>query len=561
MKGWWKMGRFNLLYEPWISVMADARGKIENVSLIDLFKNAHKYYRLAGETPAQDFAILRFLLAIMHTVFSRFDAQGEKFEWIDLDEKFIQTNEIHRAYLKKYEVALKDSWKELWDKESLPNIINDYLQVWEDRFNLYDEKYPFYQVTKEDLESENIIIKDKSGRVNAEQFNRLVSESNNTFVLFSPKDYKSKNEITDSSFVRWLISYQGYTGTADKAKFPSLNTPKGKGWLLDIGGVYLEGSSIKETLLLNMTRISDFRKQRPVWEKTFNEITNDLLYSRPDNLAELYTNYSRIVYIDSFNETPQYIRPYAFPELDKKNFFCEQMTIWRYDEKENIEVPCLHDSNKSFWRSFGQISLAGDGRRKPGIIDWYNILVNEKLIESSFIRIKSVGLSRELKSSTWTIIDEIYDEINVYNEVLADVKIDGWAERITLIVEKTKEVISFDYKNFLQKINKIRNLNREGFVNTGIQEAYFNVDLYFREWLASITIEDQMEVKQKEWEIKLRNVMREESLKILKNASKRDFLGNKIEQKDQKGKKETIYSNVSIAQNEFSAELNKKLAK
>ena len=159
------------------------------------------------------------------------------------------------------------------------------------------------------------------------------------------------------------------------------------------------------------------------------------------------------------------------------------------------------------------------------------------------------------------IQNEIFDEINIHNEVLADENNEGWAVRITDIVEKTKKVIDKDFMEYLDKIKKIRHIEYKEYNKTAIQEAYFNIDLYFREWLASITIEDQMEVKQKEWEIKLRNVMREESLKILKNASKRDFLGNKIEQKDQKGKKETIYSNVSIAQNEFSAELNKKLAK
>ncbi len=71
------MSRFNLLEEDWIAVMTDNKGTVEEVSLIDLFKNAHNYLGLAGDMPAQDFAVLRILLAVLHTVFSRFDDEGD----------------------------------------------------------------------------------------------------------------------------------------------------------------------------------------------------------------------------------------------------------------------------------------------------------------------------------------------------------------------------------------------------------------------------------------------------------------------------------------------------
>lgn len=558
MKGWWKMGRFNLLYEPWISVMTDNKGKTEEVSLLDLFKNAHKYYRLAGETPAQDFAILRFLLAIMHTVFSRFDAEGEKIEWIDLDERFVQIDEVDEDDLEEYEDALMDSWKELWDKESLPNIINDYLEVWEDHFNLYDEKYPFYQVTKEDLEKLNISEK---GEIKIKLINRLLSESNNKIELFSPYSKEYKNKIFDSSFARWLISFQGYTGTADKKKHPLMKEKKisaSKGWLLGLGGIYLEGNNIKETLLLNMIRDKGDKIQKPLWEKELQNKVSDLLESVPNNLSELYTVWSRLVFIEQTDKAPESIYAVQLPGIDPKEFFLEPMTLWqcpKSGENKDRFIPRTHNSNQSFWRSFGQVALSDNEKRKPGIVDWHNEIV--KCTDLEMTKVVSVGLDYNRDASTM-LNNEIYDVINIHDEVLADVEKEGWAERITLIVEKTKEVISFDYKNFLQEINKIRNLNHEGFVDTAIQEAYFNIDLYFREWLVSITLNDEKDGKQKEWEVKLKELMREESRRIVKNASKRDFLGKWIEQK---GKKEPIYSNISIAQNIFSARLNKKLIK
>lgn len=53
------MNQYNLLDEKWLVVMAGETGETEEVSLTDLFNNAHKYKRLAGETPTQDFAVLR----------------------------------------------------------------------------------------------------------------------------------------------------------------------------------------------------------------------------------------------------------------------------------------------------------------------------------------------------------------------------------------------------------------------------------------------------------------------------------------------------------------------
>ena len=63
------MRHFNLLEEPWILVMTGEDGSMEEVSLIKLYQNAHKYKQLAGEIQMQNFAILRLLLAVLHTVF------------------------------------------------------------------------------------------------------------------------------------------------------------------------------------------------------------------------------------------------------------------------------------------------------------------------------------------------------------------------------------------------------------------------------------------------------------------------------------------------------------
>ena len=70
---------FNVIDEPWICVM-DKNCQIKEVSLRDTLLKSQDFIELAGETKAQDFAILRFLLALMYTIFYRYDLNGEKFD-------------------------------------------------------------------------------------------------------------------------------------------------------------------------------------------------------------------------------------------------------------------------------------------------------------------------------------------------------------------------------------------------------------------------------------------------------------------------------------------------
>lgn len=78
---------FNLLTSPWIKVIGLDSDEEKQISLGDLFQNAQNYRRLAGEMRSQDLAILRFLLAILTTVYIRFDANGNPYEWLELDSK------------------------------------------------------------------------------------------------------------------------------------------------------------------------------------------------------------------------------------------------------------------------------------------------------------------------------------------------------------------------------------------------------------------------------------------------------------------------------------------
>ena len=68
---------FNLLEEPWIRVLLPDCG-VREVSLTDALLHARDYVDLAGELPTQDVAVLRLLLAVLHSVFARVDVAGRE---------------------------------------------------------------------------------------------------------------------------------------------------------------------------------------------------------------------------------------------------------------------------------------------------------------------------------------------------------------------------------------------------------------------------------------------------------------------------------------------------
>ena len=67
--------QFCLATEPWIKVI-DLQGEVKELSLKNAFAQAHEIRCLAGELPNQDFAVLRFLLAILQTVMYRYEPDG-----------------------------------------------------------------------------------------------------------------------------------------------------------------------------------------------------------------------------------------------------------------------------------------------------------------------------------------------------------------------------------------------------------------------------------------------------------------------------------------------------
>lgn len=540
------MSRFNLLDEPWISVIVDEKGHNKLVSITDLFKHASEYKALAGDMKTQDFALLRILLAVIHTVFSRYDIRGNSREFdSDEDDK------------EDFNEETMEIWREVWISKKFPDAVFKYLEQWHDYFYLFDDKYPFLQVLKQDIDSKKLGGKSPS-EISGKNINRLISESNNKIAVFSPKDNvdNNKSSLTESQLARWIITLQSYSGLADKTIFGTEKYKASKGWLFDLGGIYIEGENLFETLMLNCVLVSEMqspkKRQKPCWEYSGAEnIENSFYETFIDNISQLYTRWSRAIYINpdiSINK-PISVSIVKLPDINHKNAFIEPMTVWQYNkegESKDKYTPRKHRAEESMWRSFGLLTSQElyDGsvkNHKPGIIEWLNKI--SKNISGSSISLQAVSMKDDGNATSWVPTDEICDTLHIDEVVVTDNSDDGWVYRINNEVEYTRSAIGFIYKKFLLDICEIRNRNKDDaakYSTKYISQVYFLVDQPFREWLANIMPNDSKNERCVQWRNTLHNILINEAKGMLENATLRDFTGRSSDQSEKESTKNII---------------------
>lgn len=566
MKGCENLGRYNLLEESWIPVIEAKNSESKKVSLIEIFENAEKYTDIATDTKTQDFAITRLLLAILQTVFSRFDYQGNPHIGIELDEKFKQVHDVEEDDIDDYTDSLKETWKNLWESKKFSKIVSDYLNIWKDHFYFLDDKYPFYQVRKEDIGEKNINKKNPSS-ISGKNINRMISESGNKVALFSPKsDANSNKEILkEDEALRWLLTFQGYSGLSDKVIFgkDKYDVPNSKGWLFDIGGIYLSGKNLFDTLLLNLILPNPDENfigkiERPCWEYDSSEIIRNYLSNKnPDNLSELYTNWSRAIYVDPKKDFTEafYFDIVKIPEINHLDAFLEAMTLWKVDasgpDKDKFK-PRKHTFGESLWRSFGLISnldeTSESKTKVPGIIKFNNNL--KETIGEYEIVIKSISMKDDGNATSWVPVDEIYDDMAIKEMVLSDTYKNGWVPRINDEVDLTKKVVGGIFGYFISDLMTVRNDKSKTFKNQRVEELYYKLNDPFKEWLASIEKNDDKNKKTREWRDELKSLVINEAKKIIFQASSRDYRGIA---------KDGKVMNIATCYNKFINILNKTI--
>lgn len=476
---------FNLIDEPWICVR-DNGCEVKEISIRQVFEHAQEYTELAGETKTQDMAVLRFLLAMIYTVFSRYDKNGDE---VDPEDDI------------NY---LTDNWIEVFRSGKFPmKPFENYFDKWYDRFWLFDEEYPFYQ-------SLSVLKQIKENNWEKEKFRdntKLIGtmiKSGNKPLLFC--DRSGDNILAYSEASRWLLHSVLFDDRAIKAS--KLDVKKNKPNNRDcsnvtigcnLGMISLKSENLFKTLMMNyVADIDDISEitERPAWERDKENI--DLCEFKrkipaPDNQAEMLTVMSRNIYLIRNNSAVIGCYIFAGDYFDQNDTFNELMTLWKTSKKNGKEIiePCLHDASAKSWQEFGMIAKCcesdNNNERFPGVVNWAEKLIYKNYLDAkSLLTISCAGIIYDYnEKKSLKVLDMISDELSFHSDLLIKVG-EAWRYRIGNEIGKCESAA--DAVNKLS-INLQKSAGASGDKLSGEDaktQFYSMIDKPFRDWLSQL---------------------------------------------------------------------------
>lgn len=527
-----KYPEFNLVREPWIMVMKED-GVIEEVGLLDLFERAHQFRALAGELPTQDIAVLRLLLAILHSIFGRYDPDGE-------------FAPLYDGNMPGSPEEVYERWHTLWEQGQFTNsIIGEYLKKYEDRFWLFHHERPFYQVP----------VLDEATEYLAAKLNGEIAESGNKIRLFTTRAGISKKKLSFGESARWLLHVNGYDDTSSKPKGDNLSSP-GVGWLGKLGLVYAVGHNLFETLLLNLVMLKD-EEQKPwstgeaVWEKDIVRTEERSEIVLPDNPAELLTLQSRRLLLrrEGFNVVGYSLIGGDF--FPPNNAFAEQMTVWRLnDEKKGLKYykPRRHDPSRLLWRDLSSLLVNSvEQHRCPGVVSWIRHLNYRKLIKFPLMHFQISAVKYGDKDF---FVNDVFSDGIAFHVELLNKYGEDWITRIIDNID-VAELLAKEVGILARKLAKAAGDKDIDRINqmavTSREQAYYRLDHPFRLWLEQInpSNDDMREVSVRWWE-QSRDIIRKIGKEMVEQCGRQAFIERIIEENKQKKR----YS-VPLAYNDF----------
>lgn len=530
---------FNLIDEKWIRVM-DSNCNVSEVSLKEVILNSHNYKALSGELPTQDVAVMRLILAVLHTVYSRVDENGNDapLDEDDEDEALVR-------------------WKSLWDKGQFSEkAIGEYFDKWHERFWLFHGERPFGQTAGLSSGTD----------YNAPKLNGEISESSNKKRFFSMYSGDEKDKLTYPQAARWLLYLNAYDDTSSKPtkegkeKAGGKLPPTGIGWLGKLGTIFLTGENLFETLMLNLIMINDNGTvqavQRPQWEQDKVSISERTEIPKPEDLSALYTLQSRRILLNRANDKVISYKLLGGDFFEKENAFVEPMTVWSTPKNEGDSyTPRRHDPSKQMWREFSAL-YEEKGNRCSGVINWFRYLKRNRILPRSYM-IRTTITSVIYGDKDFFVKNVFSDSLTMHSGILLELGAD-WRSTIGQEIGKCSELakaIGYLAQSLYIASGGSTNKKDKHYNETpdnAKAQLYYRLDIPFREWLRSVDPEfedgKQRFEKQREWQDAAKMIAYKYAKELVSETDDSAIVGHMIDKK--------LYSSAK-AMNNFKIQLNK----
>lgn len=519
---------FNLLHEPWIPVRRLDQSEAE-LSIRDVFAEAHTIRMIGGELPTQYPAILRLLLAILH--------------------RSTPTDGLP-----------EERWSRLWERGEFDlTPIDNYLAPYVERFDLIHPTAPFYQVA--DLHTSN-----------NEFFSlaRIVLDMPTRKPFFATRTEGSLDQISKAEAARWVVNAQTFDSGQPKSGAVGDNRVKnGKGypnapsWCGRLGLVILEGNSFFETLLLNLVLTDVSSSDSALWERPSQTVASE---ARPDDRplgpADLLTWQSRRIRLRIDGGVATGVLLANGDALEPHNLQdVEAMTAWERSENQEktknlplVLMPKTHTIDRELWRGLGGLLNAGLDPRKSGqaagVIEWIARLREyEKLEADRSITTHAIGVKYDGPSaSRYANVEDIYDDALVLQtDVLANGKLRALAVSAVNDAEQAVRALGYLARNLALAAGSGES---DGPSTRARATAYAVLDPHYRDWIRQITADSYEETVRMAWQRQVREQLTDLAAHLSNSAGLPAMLGRDVVQKNK-----TQFLNAAIAERYFISNL------
>lgn len=321
------MSRFNLVDEKWIPVRFP-NGTRDELGIRGTLLRSKEIVAIEDPSPLVVAALHRFLLAVLYRAL-----EGPT----DIDQA-----------------------KALF-KTGLPSgRIETYLDKWQDRFWLFDEKYPFGQIPS---------FEPKTWRA----WTVLATEHNadNAKVLFDHVDVVAPGTITAAAAARWLLATQTFSVSAGKSELSHTGTAPSATAAM----VLPLGIDLQDTLLLSL--VPQNREvataDLPQWERDPESVEHlkKGIERAAGGFADRYTWRVRSIRLNANGSDD--VEEIAFAS-GVKNLSVDQvdpMLGYRIDDQRG-RVP-IQFRDRGLWRDFDSI-LPDESHLAPMVIEHATVL-------------------------------------------------------------------------------------------------------------------------------------------------------------------------------------------
>lgn len=480
---------FNLIEEPFLpAVMLD--GTAADVSIRQALIDAHRIAAIEGEPASVTFALHRLLLAILYRALP-----------------------VERP---------REEWRELWEAPELPaGDIGSYLDDWSHRFDLLDPVQPFLQVA--DLHT---------ARNEFSELEKLIPDIPNGEQFFTVRAGPGARSLSLAEAARYLIHAQAFDpsgiksgAVGDSRVKGGKGYPIGTAWAGNLGGVLVQGGTLKETLLLNLVLGStqdDDRpwsgpEDQPVWERqpltaveeSPGRSTGDVPGRAPKGPADLLTWPSRRLRLRVEDDRVAGVLIANGDVLWPQNRHpWEAMTAWRHSEPQSkkyrttVYMPRQHDPDRSFWRGAGAVLPLADRNRQTSegttglpcrTLRWLQGAVEDVLGPDFILRTRAIGV---VYGSNSSVIDEVYEDSMIIPAALLD-KPDLQQGVLDVIARTDRAVQALG--DLGRDLEQAAGGVGDALRSRARQQGFHLLDHPFRRWLGALRSDSDLEAAMDGW--------------------------------------------------------------